>query len=89
VNLNTWYSNPITFSFTTTCYLDCLQKCKPNDQDLILINANKCALKPNANATQKKEKRLIQRLENYFNQDLVMPSSSLHLFISQFQFDNL
>jgi hypothetical protein len=54
VNLNTYYSNPTTFSLTTTNYLDCLQKCKINDQDLSSIDANKCALKPNANATQEK-----------------------------------
>jgi hypothetical protein len=47
------YNNPIIFSLTTISYLDCLQKCKPNDEDLNLIDADKCALKPNANATQK------------------------------------
>jgi hypothetical protein len=52
VNLNTCYSNPTTFSLTTTNYLDCLQKCKPNYQDLSLIDVVKCALKQDANATQ-------------------------------------
>jgi hypothetical protein len=55
VNLNTYYNNPTTFSLTTTNYLDCLQKWKPNDQDLNSIDAYKCALILNANATQKKE----------------------------------
>jgi hypothetical protein len=52
VNLNTYYNNPITFSLTTNNYLDCLQNCKPNDQDMSSIDADKYALKPNANATQ-------------------------------------
>jgi hypothetical protein len=85
VNLNTCYNNPTTFSLTTTSYLDCLQKCKPNDEDLNLIDVGKCALKPDENATQKiKIQRLIQRLEDYLNQDLIIPSLSLHLFTSQF-----
>jgi hypothetical protein len=83
VNLNTYYNNPTTFSFTTTNYLDCLQKCKLNHQDLSLINADECALKLDPNATQKIQ-RIIQRLEDYLDQDLVIPSSSLHLFTSQF-----
>jgi len=83
VNLNTYCNNPTRFSLTTTSYLDCLQKCKPNDQDLSSINAYKCALKLNAYATHTK-KRLIQRFENYLDQDLVIPSSSLYLFTSQF-----
>ncbi len=56
VNLNTCYNNPTTFSLTTTSYLDCLQKCKPNDEDLSSINVDKCALKPNASVTQKIKK---------------------------------
>jgi len=45
-----------------------LQKYKLDDQDLSSIDANRCALKPNANATQKiKIKRLIQRLEDYLD----------------------
>jgi hypothetical protein len=56
VNLNTCYNNPISFSLTTISYLDYLQKCKPNDQDLRLINADNYALKPNANVTQKIKK---------------------------------
>jgi hypothetical protein len=88
VNLNTRYNNLITFSLTTTNYSNCLPKCKPNDQDLSSINANKCALKPNANATQCFFlKRLIQRLKDYLDQDLVIPSSFLHLFTSQFCLD--
>jgi hypothetical protein len=53
VNLNICYNNPIIFSITTTNYLYCLQKCKPNDQNLSSINVDKCALKSNVNATQK------------------------------------
>jgi hypothetical protein len=56
VNLNTYYNNPTTFSLTTTSYLDRLQKCKPNDQDLSSMDAYKCALKLNANATHTKKK---------------------------------
>jgi hypothetical protein len=52
VNLSTCYNNPTTFSLTTISYLNCLQKCKPNDEDLNLINAKKCALKPGENVTQ-------------------------------------
>jgi hypothetical protein len=53
VILNTYYNHPTIFSLPTTSYLDCLQNCKCNDQDMSSIDANKCALKPNANATQK------------------------------------
>lgn len=53
VNLNTYNNNPITFSLTTTNYLDCLQKFKLNHQDLSLINAHECALKLDPNAIQK------------------------------------
>ncbi len=53
VNLNTCYNNPPIFFITTTSYLDCLQTFKPNDEDLNLIDADKCALKLDANATQK------------------------------------
>jgi hypothetical protein len=56
VNLNTYYNNLITLSLTTTSYLDYLQKWKFNDQDLSTIDVNKCALKPDANATQKFKK---------------------------------
>jgi hypothetical protein len=52
------------------------------------IDAYKCALKLDANATLKiKKQRLIQRLEDYLDQNLVIPSLSLHLFTSQFQLD--
>jgi hypothetical protein len=52
VNLITYYNNLTTFSLTTISYLDCLIIRKPNDQDLSSIDADKCGLKPNANATQ-------------------------------------
>ncbi len=48
-----------------------------------LIDAIKCALKQDANGTQKtKKQRLIHRLEDYLDQDLVIPSLGLHLFAS-------
>jgi len=53
IGKNTCNNNLTIFSLTTTNYLDCLQKCKPDDQDLSSIDAYKCALKPHANATQK------------------------------------
>jgi hypothetical protein len=56
VKLSTCYNSLVTFSLTTASYLHCLQKCKPNDQDLSSIDANKCALKRNANATLKIKK---------------------------------
>jgi hypothetical protein len=88
VHLNTCYNNPTTFSLTTTNYLHCLQKCKPNDQDMKSVDVDKCALKQDANATLIFFKqRLIQRLEDYLDRDLVIPSLFLHLFTSQFWLD--
>ncbi len=76
VNLNTWYNNPTIFSLTTTNYLHCLQKCKPTNQNLSLIDVDKCVLKLNANATLKNLKTKVNTKARRLSR-----SRSSHTFI--------